>query len=100
MNDERNQLKRVLDEKDREMKALQTAKDKIVNDNSDTMELMRNQIQQYARDYEEERIGREKFANQIVKLQQSIKEKDDEIDNLQEQLTKFSGSILRPIDVS
>ena len=89
------------DEKDKEIKELEDARDRILKENSDTMELMRNQLQQYARDYEEERTGREKFAQQMMKIQQTIKDKDEEIDNLQEQLTKFSGSLLRPsVDVS
>ena len=96
VNDERNQLKRTADEKDREIQELIDSKSKVVHDNSDSMELMRNQLQQYARDYEEERVAREKFAQQMMKLQQSIKEKDEEIDNLQEQLTKYGGSMVRP----
>ena len=99
MNDERNQLKRTVDEKDKELQELVDEKTKLVKEHSDTMELMRNQLQQYVRDYEEERVAREKFAQQMMKLQTSIKEKDEEIDNLQEQLTKYGGSMLRP-DVS
>ena len=96
VNDERNQLMRTADEKDKEIQELIDAKDKIVQDNSDSMELMRNQLQQYARDYEDERVAREKFAQQMRKLDESIKEKDEEIDHLQEQLTKYGGSMLRP----
>ena len=96
--DERNQLKRTVDEKDKELKELVDQKSKLIQEHSDTMELMRNQLQQYVRDYEEERVAREKFAQQMMKLQASIKEKDEEIDNLQEHVTKY-GSMLRP-DVS
>lgn len=100
VNDERNQLKRIVDEKDREIEELVRTKEKIINENSDTNELMRNQLQQYVRDYEEERVAREKFVQQIRRLQESIKEKDEEIDSLQEQLTKYGGSRLKPADVS
>ena len=96
VNDERNQLKRTVDEREKEIQELIDSKNKVVHDNSDSMELMRNQLQQYARDYEEERVAREKFAQQMMKLQQSMKEKDEEIDNLQEQLTKYGGSMVRP----
>ena len=96
VNNERNQLKRIVDEKDKEIEELINAKNKIVQDNSDSMELMRNQLQQYARDYEEERVAREKFAQQMMKLDKSIKEKDEEIDHLQEQLTKYGGNMVRP----
>lgn len=100
VNDERNQLKRMLDDKDRVIRNLETIQNTNVKENADTMELMRNQIQQYVRDYEEERVAREKFAQQMMKLQKSLKEKDDEIDNLQEQLTKLNFNRLRPADVS
>jgi len=100
VNDERNQLKRMLDDKDRETQNLEAMQSKTAKENADTMELMRNQIQQYVRDYEEERVAREKFAQQMIKLQKSVKEKDEEIDNLQEQLTRSNYNRLRPADVS
>ena len=99
VNDERNQLKRTVDEKDNEIQKLVKEKTTLVKDHSDTMELMRNQIQQYARDYEDERVGRENLVKQIVKLEASNKEKDEEIDQLQDKLTKFTGIMIRP-DVS
>ena len=99
VNDERNQLKRIVDEKDNEIQKLVKEKTTLVKDHSDTMELMRNQIQQYARDYEDERVGRENLVKQIVKLEASNKEKDEEIDQLQDKLTKFTGIMIRP-DVS
>ena len=101
VNEERNQLMRAVDEKDKEIKDLVDQRSKTVQEHSDTMELMRNQIQQYARDYEEERTARERFAQQMMKLQESVKQKDEEIDNLQGELTKYGGSRLRPApDVS
>ena len=101
VNDERNQMKRLVDEKDKEIKDLVDHQSKIVQEHSDTMELMRNQIQQYARDYEDERTSRERFAQQMMKLQESVKQKDEEIDTLQGELTKYGGSRLRPApDVS
>ena len=96
VNDERNQLKRTVDEKDKEIQELIDSKNEIVRDNSDSMELTRNQLQQYAKDYEEERVAREKFAQQMTKLNKSIKEKDEEIDRLQQQLTKYGGNMVRP----
>ena len=99
VNDERNQLKRTVDEKDKKLQELVDQKTKLVQEHSDTMELMRNQLRQFARDYEEERYAREKLAQQMRKLRTSIIEKDEEIDNLQEQLTKYGGSMLSP-DVS
>ena len=57
VNDERNQLKRIVDEKDKEIEELIDSKNK------------------------------------------SIKEKDQEINHLQEQLTKYGGNMPRP-DVS
>ena len=101
VNDERNLLKRTVDEKDREIQDLMNARDKMIQEHSDTMELMRNQLQQYVRDYEEERVAREKFAQQMMKLKTTIKEKDDEIDSLQDQLTSYGGNKLKPApDVS
>ena len=99
MNDERNQLKRTVDEKDSEIQELISEKTILVRDHSEMNELLRNQIQQYARDYEEERVAREKLVKQFVKLQESNKEKDEEIDQLQDKLTKVTGNIFRP-DVS
>ena len=90
-----------MDEKDKEIRHLMDRQSKTEEEHSDTMELMRNQIQQYARDYEEERTARDRFAQQMVKLQESVKQKDEEIDTLQGQLTKYSGTHLRPApDVS
>ena len=89
-------LKRTVDNTNKEIQELIDSKTKVVQDNSDSMELMRNQLLQYARDYEEEQVAREKCAQQMMKLQQSIKEKDEEIDHLQEQLTKYGGSMVRP----
>ena len=101
VNEERNQLTRAVDEKDKEIKDLLDQRSKTIQEHSDTMELMRNQIQQYARDYEEERTARERFAQQMMKLQEAVKQKDEEIDSLQREVTKFGGTRLRPAsDVS
>ena len=88
VNDERNQLKRTVDEKDKVIQELIDSKNKIVQDNSNSMELMRNQLQQYARDYEVERVARENFALQMMKLDKSIKEKDEEINQLKRKVHK------------
>ena len=88
VNEERNQLTRAVDEKDKEIKDLLDQRNKTTQEHSDTMELMRNKIQQYARDYEEERTARERFAQQMMKLQECVRQKDEEIDSLQGELTK------------
>ena len=98
-DEEIDQLKRTVDERNKEILELIDAKNIIVQDNSNSMKLMRNQLQQHAREYQKERIARKKFAQQMMKLDKSIKEKDEEIDHLQEQLTKYGGNMLRP-DVS
>ena len=97
VNDERNQLKKMVDERDKEIQELINAKKNLQDNHS--IELIKNQLQQYARDFEEERVAWKKLAQQMMKLDKSIKEKDEEIDHLQEQLTKYSGSMVRP-DVS
>ena len=68
VNDERNQLKRTVDEKDKELQELVDQKTKLVQEHSDTMELIRNDLQQYVKDYEEERATRVKFAQEIDHL--------------------------------
>ena len=88
VNEERNQLTRAVDEKDKEIKDLIDRQSKTVQEHSDTMELMKNMMQQYARDHEEERTAREWFAQQMMKLQECVRQKDEEIDTLQGELTK------------
>ena len=98
VNDERNQLKRTVDEREKEIQELIDSKSKVVQDNSDSMELMRNQLQQYARDYEEEQVASEKFAQQVMKLDKSIKEKDEEIDQLKRKVDEREKEIQELID--
>ena len=102
VNNERNLLKRTVDEKDKEIQELMNARDKMVQEHLGTTELMRNQLQQYIRDYGEKQVTRgEKFAQQIMKLKTTIKDKDDKIDNLQDQLTNYDdGKLKQPTDVS
>ena len=66
-----------------------------IKDKNDMQELLRNQIQQYSRDYEEECVSREKFALQFNKMQATLKEKDIEIEALQDQLMKIGTDRLR-----
>ena len=87
MNDERNQLKcRVVDEKDREVQELQF-----------TMEAMNNQLQQYASDFQEEQIANKKLFEESMILQRHIQQRDEQIDYLQKELTKFRS---KPVYVS
>ena len=89
-----NELKRTVDERDREIQEL---KDKMDQDHSD-MDLMRNQLQQNIKDHKE---AEEKFTQQSMKLKATIKDKNDEIDSLQDQLTSYGGNKLKPApDVS
>ena len=81
-------------EKDKEIKDLLDWQSKTVQEHSDTMELMRKQIQQYAQDCEKERTAREHVVQQMMKLQESVRQKDEEIDNLQGELIKYSRSHL------
>ena len=98
MKQEKNQLQGVLEEKMRELRDKEVVvkeRDQTIKDNSDMMELLRNQIQQYSRDYEEERVSREKFALQFKRLEELLKEKEKEIDMLQDQLAKNAASHLK-----
>ena len=90
VNEERSQLTRAVDEKDKEIKDLLDQQSKTVQEHSDTVELIRNQTRQYARDYEEERSARERFAQQMMKLQEAFRQKDEEMDNLQGELINYT----------
>jgi len=98
MNQEKNQLQGVLEEKMRELRDTEVVikeRDQTIKENNDMMELLRNQIQQYSRDYEEERVSREKFALQFKRLEGLLKEKEAEIDSLQDQLAKNAATHLK-----
>ena len=98
VNQEKNQLQGVLEEKMRELRENETtihAREQNIKENNDMMELLRNQIQQYSRDYEEERVSREKFAQQFNKMQATLKDKDAEIDSLQDLLAKNATTRLK-----
>ena len=98
VNQERNQLQGLLEEKTRELREHEMTirtNEQDIKDKNDMQELLRNQIQQYSRDYEEERVSREKFALQFNKMQATLKEKDAEIESLQDQLMKIGTDRLR-----
>ena len=98
VNQERNQLQGLLEEKTRELREHEMTirtNEQDIKDKNDMQELLRNQIQQYSRDYEEERVSREKFALQFNKMQATLKEKDAEIESLQDQLMKIGTDHLR-----
>ena len=79
----------------RDKEAAVKERDQTIKENSDMMELLRNQIQQYSRDYEDERVSREKFALQFKRLEELLKEKEKEIEMLQDQLAKNAASHLK-----
>ena len=97
VDDERNQLKYIVDEKDREVQELEFARDKHVIETSDTMEVMKNQLQQYASDFQDEKIANTKLFEENMILQRLIQQRDEQIDYLQTELTKFRS---KPVYVS
>ena len=61
---------------------------------------MKNQIQQYASDFETEQGVAERFVQQMIELQTSVRQKEEEIKNLQNLLAKYGNSLLKLTDVS
>ena len=97
VDDERNQLKCIVDEKDREVQELEFARDEHAIETSDTMEVMKNQLQQYASDFQDEKIANTKLFEENMILQRLIQQRDEQIDYLQKELTKFRS---KPVYVS
>lgn len=86
-----------MDEKDKVIKDLvnQQSVYGAVKNHLDTNELMKNQLQQYASGFETERGVAERFVQQMIELQTSVRQKEEEIKSLQNLLAKYGNSLLK-----
>ena len=59
--------------------------------------ILKSAVDDYMRDFANERAAREDSVREMMKLKTTIKDKDDKINSLQDQLASYGGSKLKPV---